>query len=419
MNWKPQQQTLAVSATAAILMALSGAANASGFRVPEVSIAGLGTANALVANHKETGALPYNPAAMAFHDGSNFVPGLLIVEPSTEVKTASGSHDSDPDSPFFIPNLYLMAHLGSDWTYGLSINSPFGLQTKWKLGTFPNFGPLAALFEPKTSTLKMVNVNSNFGYKIGSGTGVAFGIDHYQVKKTQLDTQTININGTGADWGWNVAVLHASDPWSFGLSYRSSVKVTIDGIFDAQNAPGFGAAASAETEIEFPDLLQAGVRYQATSHLGIEFDVEHTKWSTFDKLVVTNTTAGSPLPGTLASNTNEWNDVNAYRLGVTYQINPRTQLRLGYAQDKTPQDAEHFTARIPDADRQLFSFGVKHAVSGWDFEGGIMYVMWDDRTIDSTTSFNPAAPDPNGTAAYNGKYQSNAILVGLGASTKF
>ena len=40
---------------------------------------------------------------------------------------------------------------------------------------------------------------------------------------------------------------------------------------------------------------------------------------------------------TLATSTNNWDDANAYRLGISYQLTPRTQLRFGYTLDKTGQ----------------------------------------------------------------------------------
>ncbi len=404
-------------ALAAVLMLFTGPANASGFRVPESSIAGLGTANALVANPEELGALVYNPAAMAFQKGNNIVAGVVVIEPDTNVTNTAGTSESDPDSPFFVPNLYFMTHFGDPWTFGLNISSPFGLETNWPAGAFPNFGPLAAT-QPTRSRIEMVNINPNFAYAFNDTISAAFGVDYYQVNKANLDSVAATVNGSGADWGWNAAVLYSKGRWSAGASYRSSVEVKIDGVADLRSLGSF--AFGAELEIEFPDMLQIGARYKATDKLGIEFDIERTKWSTFDTLVITATSVAPPGSPPLSSNVNNWDDVNAYRLGFTYQLSSKTQLRFGYTFDETPQPDATFTARIPDADRQLLSFGVKQRISTWDLEAGIMYVKWDDRTISSTTAFVPApGVDPNGTTAFDGNYDSTAILVGLGFGKSF
>ncbi|MFQ5755288.1 MAG: OmpP1/FadL family transporter [Acidiferrobacterales bacterium] len=406
-------QTTAL-ALAGVLMLFTGTANASGFRVPESSIAGLGTANALVANSEELGALVYNPAAMAFHKGNNFVAGVVVIEPDTEVSNAAGASESDPDSPFFVPNLYFMTHFGEPWTFGLNISAPFGLETNWPVGAFPNFaGPLAGL-QPTRSRIEMFNINPNFAYAFNDNISVAFGIDYYKVGKANLDSAAATINGSGADWGWNAAVLYSKGRWSAGASYRSSVEVKIDGVADLRSLGSF--AFGAELEVEFPDMLQIGARYKATDKLGIEFDIEHTKWSTFDTLVIKATSVAPP--GTvLSTNVNNWDDVEAYRLGFTYQLSNKTQLRFGYTFDETPQPDATFTARIPDADRQFVSFGIKQRIKTWDLEGAIMFVDWDDRTINNTTPF--VGGDPNGTNAFNGTYKSDAILVGIGVGKSF
>jgi len=389
---------------------------ASGFRLPEASIAGLGTANALVANHKDRGAIAYNPAAMSFHTGSNLLAGLLAVDPNISVKTTSGSHDSDGASPVFVPSLHFQRQVDTQLTYGVSLSAPFGLETKWKQGTFPSFSvspPLTAL-EPKLSRIKMINLNPNIAYKLQDNASLAFGVDYYYVDETALNTQAVEMGGDGSGWGWNIAALYALDAWSFGLSYRSSVEVDIDGKVATSSS-----SSSASTALEFPSMLQVGARYQANEKLAVEFDIERTGWSSFDEIIIKH--SNPAVSANPIVNDNSWEDVNAYRVGLTYQLSQTTELRFGYTFDENPQPDENFSARVPDADRQLFSIGAKHSLSGLDLEWGLMYAVWDDRTINSSTPF-PASQtnlDANGTAAYNGNYESNAILVGIGIQKAF
>ena len=68
---------LTLIATALSTFAASPLAQASGFRIPEASVAGLGATNALVADAKDPGALAYNPAAMSFHKGMQIVTGVV------------------------------------------------------------------------------------------------------------------------------------------------------------------------------------------------------------------------------------------------------------------------------------------------------------------------------------------------------
>lgn len=80
------------------------------------------------------------------------------------------------------------------------------------------------------------------------------------------------------------------------------------------------------------------------------------------------------------------------------------------------QPDNHFTARIPDANRQTFSLGIAQMYQNWELETGYMYMPWDDRTLSNST---PPSVDPNGTLAFNGTYKSRAHLFGVGVSKKF
>ena len=158
-------------------------------------------------------------------------------------------------------------------------------------------------------------------------------------------------------------------------------------------------------------MLQLGVLYQPTDNFGVEFDIERTSWASFDTITISNST-GAPL----TSSANNWEDTTTYRLGFTYKITSATKLLFGYSYDETPQPDEFFSARVPDADRQLFSIGASHEFSSWKLEYAYMYVDVDDRTINSSTA---PGTEPNGTLAYNGTYESEVSLIGLSLSTSF
>ena len=383
--------------------------HAAGFRLPEVSVVGIGTSNALVANTDELGALPFNPANMAFHDKNGLVTGVTYIGYDLKVDTSvqgGGSFDSTGDDTFWVPNLYVMAPGYGKVSFGLGINVPFGLETGWSATTFPNFGPAVAA-APAVSRIEMLNINPNIAYKFNDTTSFAIGIDLYQIRDLMFNTQALKLEGSGQDFGWNIGFTKQLDKWNFGVSYRSGVKVDVNGVVND--------AIGATSSVEFPDMLQFGAYYQATDKWGIELDIERTGWSSFDKLEIS-----APAAGLTITSTNNWDDTWAMRLGAIYAINEKTNLLLGYSFDETGQPDEYFSARVPDNERQLFSIGMTHDYSGWTLEASYMYVLLDDRTINSSTPYVPGVTtDANGTDAYNGTYESIVHLVGIGLSTKF
>lgn len=382
----------------------AGQAWASGFRIPETSVAGVSVANALVANPEALGALSYNPAAMTFHHGNQLSVDVFAIDPQLSVTTASGEHVSGVDT-IYVPALFAM-HGAGRWAWGLGVNAPFGLQTRWAPGTFPVlFGPRAAL-HPALSKLEMLNINPNIAYQLSDATSLSAGLDYYYVDKVVLNSAGVNIDGDGDGYGFNLAALHRAGPWSLGVSYRSAVDADIDGRVND---------TAARTELNFPWLLQVGVRYKSTDALALEFDIERTGWSRFDSIVINSAATGAEL----VRSTNGWRDTNAYRLGVSYDLTPAMQLRFGYALDHTAQDDTNFSARIPDADRQLFSAGVAYSAQGWTVELGYMHVVFDERDYRASAAFGAYGRDANGTNAYNGDYAAQVDIVGLGVSRTF
>lgn len=389
---------------------LAATASASGFRIPEISTAGTALSNALVANPDLPGALPYNPAAMAFHEKGQLLVGVVVVQPDISAKTDVGNNSkSKGKSTIPIPNVFASGRINNAWTAGVAINAPFGLETNWQAGTFGTFSGPATALEPEHSKIEMLNINPNVAYQFGN-TSIALGIDDYQVRNLIFNTQAISITGSGQDYGWNIGLLHAQNNWSVGLSYRSSVKVKIDGTVTA------GPVTSPATaEIEFPSLLQVGARYKVDDKLAVEFDVEQTGWSSFDTITINH--SNTRVTANPINSKNNWSDSMAYRLGATYDLSSINQLRFGYSYDETPSDDNFFSARVPGNDRQMLSLGLAHKQADWTIEFAYLYMQADDRKIASSTPFTGG--DPNGTTAYNGTYKLSAHLFSFGVSTQF
>lgn len=411
----------------ATLMILNQPARASGFAVPELNPTGLALSNALVANPFSLGAIAYNPAVMSFHEGSSLSAGLVLVKPDLSVDTGSGFVDSDANNTVAIPAISAHYTVNETWALGISVSAPFGLETDWPAGTFDSQYPALSTI-PTESKLEVVNFSPNAAYKINENLSVAAGIDYYWMKKVVFNgdinagvpgsNPEANLKGDGRGTGYNLGVLFRQGDWSFGGNYHSSSNIPIDGevALPAGTLPTF-MSNKVHARLEIPSRLQLGVRNQTTEKLAIEFDLTRTGWSSFNKLVVDQDQYGTNV----VTSHNEWDNANAYRLGATYDFTPETQLRVGYTLDETPQGKKYFSPRIPDADRQLFSFGIGHTLgNGWTLDAGYMYVKFDKRTIESST---PAVPgvgnETNGTTAVDGTYDSKVHLFAFGVTRHF
>ncbi|MEA3638657.1 MAG: porin [Lamprobacter sp.] len=425
----------ALTISGAILGAcLSSSASASGFAVPELSAAGIATANALVANPVERGAAPYNPAAIAFHDQSWIAAGSLLIGPSFSVTNSSGSHDSAGADWLAAPMFQTAIRINERWSAGLGISAPFGLETRWKTETFPPLtgsltlpepplgpgGSVPTSPQPTQSNLEIIDFTPTLSYAISDELAVALGLDIYWVKAATLNSSITQLEGDGTGLGFNLSALYAKGPFSAGINFHSSSTISVDGTYSALNPTlvmigALQPSQTAELDLNLPWRLQLGVRYELTPALAVEVDWTRNGWSSFDQIKVKGDLNGAIL----FEDVNDWKDANAYRLGISYQLQDQTQLRFGYSFDETPQGDGHFSARVPDNDRHLFGVGVGHSLgNGWQIDAGYMYVKFKDRKYRSATPYVRGV-DINGTDAINGDYEANAHLIGLEVSKSF
>jgi long-chain fatty acid transport protein len=429
-----KQVTAAVSAALtggfALLLANS-VAIASGFSVPEFSALGTGTANAVVANPDEAGAFAYNPSAMGFHDRSSLALGTILLKPTFNVSTMSGNHDSEGADWFAAPIVQAAIKVHEQWRVGLGVTAPFGLETRWNLGTFPKLSstidvptgappptPPAITIptgpHPTVSKLETVVLAPSLVYKVSDDLSIAAGLDYYKTREAQLNSQIAKIEGDGDAWGWNASLLYRHDAWSVGAAYHSAATVEVEGSFAPLDrtlvrAGKLPSKQFASLDLNLPWRLQLGARYAVNEALAVELDLTRIGWSEFEKIDVVG-----GKDGLITSEVSDWNDANAYRLGVTYDIGSTTQLRFGYSYDETGQEDRQFSARVPDNDRQLIAIGVGQILGqGWALEAAYMHVIVDDRKIRSNREYAMPGDEVNGSDALDGDYSSGVDLLAL------
>lgn len=419
------------------LLLTNSAATASGFRIPELSALGVGMANAVVANPGETGAFAYNPSAMGFHDRSSIALGTVLINPSFDVATASGNHESEGADWVALPIFQAALKVHEQWTVGIGIGAPFGLETRWKPGTFPMlsgttriptgkpapFPPTVSVptgSHPTVTKLETVVLTPTVAYKVNDDLSIAAGLDYYKARKAKLESQLATVEGDGDAWGWNASLLYRYKAFSFGADYHSAATVDIEGAYTPTNRTlqllgALPHEQGGSLDLNLPWRLQLGVRYEVNEVLAVEVDWTRMGWSEFNKLDVVGAGAGL-----ISSDEHAWRDANAYRFGLTYDVRPTTQLRFGYSYDETAQDDEHFSPRVPDNDRHLFAIGVGQDLGqGWSLEAAYMYVSVNERKIRSNAPYEGPGHEVNGTDAFDGNYRSNSNLIALEARKTF
>ncbi|MDX8406262.1 MAG: outer membrane protein transport protein [Mariprofundus sp.] len=418
-----KKTTISLWATSTIFLLAAANASAGGFQIGEQGSGAMGVGNAFTAVANDPSAQWFNPAGSAFQSGTQVMAGgeVIIVPPLKF--TSNTSNPSYPSSAsmksktLVVPHLYVSHALAdSPITLGLGVNSPFGLESDW-----PSTSPFAT--SNTFSQIKTINFNPNVTWKINDNLAIAVGVDYVLLDKVRLNNSAQLLEGKGDGWGGNVALMYRNDQFSFGISYRSSVKLAINNgtviggpALALLGAPGaVGARGTASTQVVLPDQVNAGLAFEPMENVTLSVDVDWVNWKTFDNLdfryapsaVATALTGGTNFR-TLKEN---WKATVAFRAGAEWRYTEDMRLRAGYTFDPTPVDDRYYTPGIPDRDRHLFTAGL-----GYDFSDAVtvdlayMFVYFVDRNQTLSTGTD---------AVRNGTYSGDVHILAGSAVYRF
>jgi len=99
-----------------------------------------------------------------------------------------------------------------------------------------------------------------------------------------------------------------------------------------------------------------------------------------------------------------WEDVWSYRVGYRWQTGGRSEWRVGYIYDESPQPVSSVSPLLPDADRNALTAGYGWSGPRLAADVALMYLAFD--TVDVT----PAKGQIDG---FYGTYETTGWLLGL------
>lgn len=423
---KRENRSLAVAVAVAVVAAMASApAFAAGFVIFEQGTKAMGMAAAFTAQADDGSAMFYNVAGLAFQKEKSWEAGMTFVRPTADFEGLDpfpgvGVSGDQKDSIFLVPHVYHVRPINDRWTFGMGLLSPFGLATEWDK---PD--AWAGRFISTLGDLKAIDLNPSLGWQVNDRLGLGIGVvlRYSTVTLERYVGQRNPFNNTVADvafvklesdydhgFGWNTGVLYKGPRFSWGLSYRSKVKIDYQGdgkfeqistgnpFFDAVVASviPFGTSLPIQTSIEYPDMASLGVAYALSDNAVVELDANWTGWSSFQEVVLDFVTA----PDFSSTIPERYEDANNYRLGVRIGPDGR-QWRFGAWFDESPQPDASVGPLLPDADR----FGLSFGYGAKRFDLALMYVDFDERT--TTTNQD----------GFLGTYNTTVLL--LGATVRF
>lgn len=403
-----------------ILALVPGGLLAAGFGVYEQSAKASGLAGAWIARADDAAANWYNPAALVWLDGSELQLGTNLV-------STRGSRliSSDPAFGLFQPtaleqepnlvtpsHVYYRRRVNPHVAFGIGVNNPFGLVTEWR--------DRPVTFLAARSEMVSLVFNPNVAIRLTGTWSVAAGLDYIAAEITSFSREVpidldgnprngfevvgfSDLTGDGDAFGWNLAVHHKRDRFSFGATYRSDLTVGIEGEIAFSDfgplSPLF-RNSPARADLELPESFAVGVAW-AGEPWGFELDAVETLTSVFDTLEIdlANNVPGFVDDLAFAEN---WSDSLAVRLGVWRKVGRRGELRFGLAVEEGVVPPETLRPSIPDAGRTVPAIGYGFLGRKWAVDLYAQVFFFDDAT---------AVPGEVGVLVAD--YDSNVALLGI------
>ncbi|KIO37703.1 outer membrane protein transport protein [Shewanella sp. cp20] len=448
-----KKHILSLAVVAAIAAPLSQV-QAAGFQLAEYSATGLGRAFAGEAAMADNAAAQArNPAMLTYLEGRQLSLGGIYVMPNVDVEgdvtlaspvlgpqpVTMNADALDVAGDALVPNFYYSNQLNDQWTWGLAVNSNYGLATE-----VPSTHP-TAIFGKETS-VTTVEFNPNLAYKIseafsvGAGLRIVYGegkigastpawVDGIKAIPTLPaevagalppgGTSLKSMEGDDIGYGWQLGASWQINPaHRIGLAYHSGVELELDG-----HASGLIYNGGQDVEIEgympleLPAFAELASFHQLTENWAMHASVNWTQWSVFDRLVAYFPGEQKPVGGLESDlvKVENFKDNWRFALGTSYQLNDKWLVRGGVALDKTAVEDEYRTITIPDSDRLWFSAGAGYQASkNLTLDFAVTYIKaHGDAPINETMNLMNLAQ-----VSFSGEAGGDVWLVGAQLSYK-
>ncbi len=392
-------------------------AHAGGFQVNAQGQKQLGMGHTGTGLCFDASLLFFNPGAARFlpykfignAGGTFLIPRSQYVEPSPGIYTASMVQNIG--TPF---NLYALwnPEKFEKLSLGLAVYTPFGSRAQWP-------DDWKGQFLIREINLKTIFIQPTVSWKLnekfGIGVGFVYATGSFDLRKGvpvqdgSGEYGEAKLHGAASGVGFNSGVYFNSGNWSAGISYRSSVKVNVDGGSADFTVPSslaeYFPVNTFSTYIKLPQVISGGVGY-SKGKWKYAVDVNVIGWHTYDTLRIDFATNTDKLDD--VNDARCYKDVFIARIGAEYKLNEKMEVRAGMYYDVSPVKDGYLTPETPDADRLGITCGTSiHFGEKFSADIALLYIEGMKRS------------DTNLATGFSGTYKSRVVAPSIGIEYKF
>lgn len=357
----------------------------------------------------------FNPGALAFSRTEVLIGINLISSRVRYREHQPGVYAAESTSGLGTPfhgHIAIKPTENSPIVFGLSAYTPFGsgisYEDDWKGQFLLREMSLSAIFYQGTIAYK-INEKLGIGAAYVLGTGDFSLRRGIPVQQNDGSYSEANLSGGGIGHGFNVGIFYElSDNISLGASFRSGVKVSLDGgeaEFDvpevlSSNFP----STNFDSQIRLPSVTNFGISIKASEKTTLNFDLNYVAWSSYDTLSFDFENNTEQLED--SNSPRRYKNVVIIRAGAEHILNGKFTIRAGAYYDFTPVQDGYMTPETPDMDKIGLTVGASYKIKKFQVDASFMYIHGSERK------------DTNIESGFEGRWTSQAFIPGISVSYK-
>ena len=386
---------------------------------------------AYIAYANDPTAVFYNPAGIAFLDGTQVSLGTSMVTfrstlglpnwPDSKYRSVHNEEKWDYHSSFYISHRF-----GNRVSFGFGYFSPYGASIEW-----PEDYPLR--YASISDSSKTYVFNPVIAVKLNERVSAAIGLSYIDSKVSREQALLFDFTETGAAsssfvaqssyevdgkvWGLNAGALYREKDFSLGLNWRGGYQIEYEGNLNVQSSdvripPPLNPnlilpeSSSISFSYNYPHIFGAGAWFNLAEKLTAAIDVHYVLWSALDQGSID---FDDPF-FTDFSVEYDWRDSFQFMGGMEYRLSEKLVLRTGISYFQTPQPAEDVHPGLPDGDSWVFSGGLGYKAGKFVLDLAYQFASLRER---KSPNRNLLIDHSTGVNLGEGTYSSNGHYLGI------
>ncbi len=372
----------------------TGAHATNGYFASGYGIQSQGMGGVSIAFPQDSLAAASNPASIGFL-GDRLDVGVTYFQPNRSATITAGgvstNYDGNGTKSFWIPEFGITKAINKQFSVGLNVFGNGGMNTQYTT-VIPQFNQLTnqtpgvnleQMFIAPTASWRpiesqslgvtLIYVNQTF-----SATGLNnFANSSYSASPSNVSNNgNSNSTGFGYQLGW---LGKFTDYLSVGVRYQPKISMSSFGSYSGLFAGG--------GSFDIPETYGAGLAFNPTKDITLAADYQNIKYGNVPSIANPISNMGTSTLGSANGAGFGWQNINVYKLGANWRINPSWAARVGYNFNNQPIPSSQtlFNVLAPGVITQQASIGATYYI-GKEYEISGFYARGFSQSV--TGSYN-------------------------------